>query len=434
VGRRRSLGGKPLVFTGGWRPLPDILIGLAALAVVWLPGGLLPLSINENTGNENTGAGPRKTSVSGVAVSGRQIRVNGAPFTITGVDYSPAPIGIDPETTPPYGDRFTSGYSSIYGRDLPVLRELGANTIRLWGWDNAADHSDFLDRAYNGGVNPIHVVVAFWMGPSLYPDISSPVARAQIKTSFRSMVAAHKNHPAVLMWAIGNELNAPSTYGNNPADLFSLINEMAQEAHLEEGATYHPVSSPLADVDLINTIRTREPTMTNLDVWSVNLYRGASFGSFFGDYAAASDKPVAILEYGIDAYDDRNGDEYERIGVAYQATYAASLWQEIVANSNVSIGGSIMAYSDEWWKGKYGQTRAGCPDNDPSFHGNCGYPTGAHPDGYSNEEWWGIVRTRDNGSEPDTMEPRAVFHALQSLWRTGAPSPPHKIYLPEVAR
>ena len=38
-----------------------------------------------------------------------------------------------------------------------------------------------------------------------------------------------------------------------------------------------------------------------------------------------------------------------------------------------------MAYSDEWWK-------AGNPDT----HDPGGYHTDAHPDGYSNEEWWGI--------------------------------------------
>jgi hypothetical protein len=305
---------------------------------------------------------------------------------------------------------------------------MGANTLRLWGWNNHANHTDFLNAAYNNGVAPIYVIVTFWMAPSAYPDISSDTARAQIKADFRNMVAAHKDSPAVLMWAIGNELNAPWMYGDRLADLFSLINEMAQEAHAEEGAGFHPVTTPLFDNNLMNVISTYEPSMTNLDAWSVNLYRGQSFGGFFTDYAAASSKPLAILEYGIDAYDDAGGDEYEALGTPYQAIYAQSLWEEMVANSSINSGGAIMAYSDEWWKGKYGQVRPGCPEANPSAHGACGYSTGSHPDGYSNEEWWGIMRTVDNGTAPDIMQPRAVYHRLRALWL------PNKLYLPAIQK
>lgn len=350
-----------------------------------------------------------------VTISGRQILLDGAPFIIKGVGYAPVPICIDPTTTPPHGDYFTSDYSNIYDRDLPLLRQMGANTVRLWGWNNQSNHTDFLDKAYNNGNNPIYVIVTFWMDP-LYYDITDPDVRKAVKQAFRQMVAAHKNHPAVLMWSIGNELNAPWMYGSCLDTLFNLIDEMAQEAHEEEGENAHPVTTPLANIDLINTIATYDPSMTYLDIWSVQVYRGQSFGSLFTDYAAVSERPVAILEFGIDAYDNRYGDEYENIGVPYQAIYAEALWEEIEANSDVCCGGSIMAYSDEWWKGKYGQPGPGCPDYDPCFHSTCGYPIVSHPDGFSNEEWWGIMRTIDNGSAPDIMQPRAVYYTLQSLW------------------
>ncbi len=223
------------------------------------------------------------------------------------------------------------------------------------------------------------------MGPSVYPDITTPSAREQIKNDFRAMVAAHKNHPAVLMWSIGNELNADWLYGGNLDDLFSLINEMAEEAHAEEGSNYHPVTTALLDSDLINTIATYDSSVPSLDIWGVNVYRGNTFGTLFDDYYAVSTKPLVILEYGIDAYDNANSDEYENIGTPAQAEYTETLWNEIAANSDICIGGSIMAYSDEWWKGKY-STDAGCPDNDPAFHSTCGYATTSHPDGYSNEE------------------------------------------------
>lgn len=372
-----------------------------------------------------------------VAVKGRQILVNGNPFFIKGVGYSPIPIGINPEVNWPYGDYFTKDYNSIYKRDIPLLSKMGTNTIRLWGWQNSLNHTDFLNMAER---NKMYVVITFWMGPSVYNDISTPGARATIKKNFRDMVKAHKNNSAVLMWAIGNELNAPWMYGNRLNDLFSLINEMALEAHLEEGKNYHPVTTVLADINVINTIKTYNSSMKNLDVWGVDppvdhnisgmnidnfdilIYRGKSFGTFFKEYTGVSKKPLLILEYGIDAYDDKNKTEYEFIGVPYQARYASALWQEIKKNSNVTAGGSIMTYSDEWWKGRHGQMRIGCPEDNPSFHSNCGYAINTHPDGYANEEWWGIMRTKDNITCsnpvlcPDIMRPRSVYNSLKILW------------------
>lgn len=377
----------------------------------------------DNVGNiETPGDGvtvsfvQRQPSEVTINTSNRQLLVNGNPFTIKGVGYSPVPIGDDPETTPPYGDYFTSDYSSIYDRDLPLLRDMGANTIHLWVWDNTADHLAFLDKAYNDGVNPIYVIAGFWINPSLDIDPTSPSnVRGQLKAQFREMVAIHKNHPAILMWAIGSDLNASSMYGNHLDHLFSLINELATESHVEEGSNYHPVTTALADINLINTILNHDASVPALDVWGANVYRGNTFGTLFADFYAASTKPLAILEYGIDSYDNTHGDEYEKIGTPYQADYAETLWKEIEANADTCIGGSIMAYSDEWWKGKYG-TGTGCPDNNPAVHSTCGYTAASHPDGYSNEEYSGIVRIIDNGTGPDIMEPRYVYYRLQSLW------------------
>jgi hypothetical protein len=70
-------------------------------------------------------------------------------------------------------------------------------------------------------------------------------------------------------------LNGPEMYGDRLGNLFRLINELANQAHEEEGVGYHPVTTPLADIDLINTISTYEPLTTDLDIWAANIYRGS---------------------------------------------------------------------------------------------------------------------------------------------------------------
>ena len=351
-----------------------------------------------------------------VKVTDSGLQINGAPFIVKGAGYNPVPIGIDPETTPPYGDYFTYNYRNIYERDFPLLRQMGANTIRLPGWNNTADHGNFLDKAYNNGVSPLYVIITFPISPALYPDIVSPDERERIKADFRSMVTAYKSHPTVLMWSIGNGLNDPRMYGDALYELFTLINEMADEAHAEEGANYHPVLVPLADIDLINTVVAYEPTVPDIDLWGSNVYRGASFGALFADFRAVSAKPILITGFGIDAYNGKGGGEYEYTGTPYQATYAQSLWKEIETNGDVSVGGVIRSYSDGWWLGKYGAASTGCPDSDPSIHGICGYPSGYDPDEYANYEWLGVMRAVKNGTNPDIMEPRAVYATLQHLW------------------
>ena len=136
----------------------------------------------DNAGNvENPGAGVTVTVASyqptPVDVSGKQLLVNGAPFTVKGVVYSPVPIGEDPQASP-YGDYFTAPYNALHTRDLPVLRTLGANAVRLYHWEKSADHFDFLDQAFNGGTDPVYVIAGFWINEGLNIDPTSPDQRS----------------------------------------------------------------------------------------------------------------------------------------------------------------------------------------------------------------------------------------------------------------
>ena len=176
------------------------------------------------------------------------------------------------------------------------------------------------------------------------------------------------------------------------------------------------MTTALADHNLPATLAGFEGAVPALDIWGANVYRGSSFGTLFTDVGSVSQKPLLLLEYGIDAYDNTRGNEYELTGNSTQADITEGLWKEIAAHGQTCVGGTIMSYSDEWWKGRY-TGDASCPaDPDPALHGRCGFATNTQPDGYANEEWWGIVRVLDNGTGPDQVEPRAVYYRLQVLW------------------
>ena len=342
-----------------------------------------------------------------VSVNGRTLTINGQSFTVRGINYSPVPIGEEPYN-PPYGDYYTSAYSDIYTGDLNEIRQMGANTLRLWVWDTEADHKDFLDKAYAGGASPIYVIAGYNINAGY--DLSDQTTRDMIKEDFRAMVQTHKDHPAILMWAIGNDLNAAQYYSADHANLFSLMQEMAAEAHALD--PNHPVVMPLADENLTQTITTYNANVPAVDIWGANVYRGNSFGNLFSTYQVASAKPLLITGYGIDAYNDLTMAENETA----QADHAAALWGEIAANSATSIGGLLTEYTDQWWKGIL-STDAGCPEpNNPSVHGTCGKPSVLLPDGYDNFEWWGVMRPMDNGTAPDILEKRAVFNRMKNIW------------------
>src|SRR5665213_3436213 len=73
-------------------------------------------------------------------------------FFIKGVDYSPTPICSGPLETSLSNDNRV-----IWSRDLPALRKLGVNAIKVYNAHPTADMSEFLNAAYNGGDHPIYV-------------------------------------------------------------------------------------------------------------------------------------------------------------------------------------------------------------------------------------------------------------------------------------
>lgn len=302
-------------------------------------------------------------------------------FFMNGVGYAPTPIGS-------YGDLIYP--RRVHERDMALLQEMNCNTIRTWGQAS----SILLDSAYE---YDIKVAAGFWISNSA--DFFNPVDRLTIMQEFREYVTKNHAHPAILCWSIGNEQNY--TNGDNWA-WYSLVEDLAVIAYEIEGDAYHPVTSPNGDRYRIGfkDYLTRDMDMPYLDLWGMNLYKSdkEGFGMTFAIYSALSNKPLWISEYGIDAWDNRNNREYPEA----QAKFAGNRLKEI-ESVPFCVGSTIMAYVDEWWKA-----------GDPYSHDFGGYPTDAHPDGFSNEEWYGVMKAFDNGNDIDILVKRTVYDTLKA--------------------
>ncbi|MEM2875122.1 MAG: PKD domain-containing protein [Candidatus Hadarchaeales archaeon] len=354
------------------------------------------LTVTDDKGaTDNTSRTVQVVPPSRVQISNYQVIVNGSPFTIKGVCYSPTPVGSSVE----WGFSWWA-YSDTYTNDFPMLRDMGANTIRTYSAVNASRGA--LDAAYNSG---IYVIMGYWVDWSA--DLSNSSVRQGIINGFVSMVRTWKNHPAVLMWALGNEMN----YHASPSRSYwySLLQEAAQAAHSEEGQNYHPVITVEGEIGSIGSAAygSDDASLTALDAWGVSAYRGQSFGNLFSDYRSKTSKPLILAEWGCDALDARTQTE----NPSTQAAYIESLWNEISSNLGPSgrcLGGTLFEWSDEWWKA-----------GNPSSHDTtAGWASGGYYDYVAgqnnmNEEWWGITSI-SSGTFAKT--PRQAYYTLKSLW------------------
>lgn len=337
-----------------------------------------------------------------VQVRGRKLYVDGKPYLIKGVGYHPVPIGKGP------GFNFLQR-PEIWKRDLPLLRKMGCNTIRLWA---GTPPREFLDACWNDGRKPIRVVMGFWIPYDV--DLSEPGNRKRLKRRFAEFVLHYKDHPAVLFWALGNENNYFYT-ASMLKDFYKFCNELAYMAWKAEGERYHPVAivngglfahkgfwRPGGEVGEEKN-GTDDTSLKYIDIWGANLYPGKHLTDIFHRYERASKKPLWVSEFGVDAWNSRRGRTQE----TEQARWTLTLWRDI-AHSKIAIGGTVMAWSDEWWKDSNGS---------PFTHDYGGYanPRG-HPDGYSNEEWYGIMETIADPSGLDRLRPRKLYYVLAKEW------------------
>ncbi len=192
------------------------------------------LNIHAQSVNKVSGTGAIKVSVSKTDSSYQLIRA-GQPYFIRG-----------------------AGGSSYPSR----IAAYGGNSIRTWG---SKDGQKMLDSAAKYGLTVLMGLdVARERHGFNYDDT---VAVNKQLESLRSEVMKFKDHPALLAWGIGNELNLQY---KNPR-VWDAVNEISRMIHQVD--PNHPTSTMLAGVNkgLVDLIKARAP---DLDILSINTYGG----------------------------------------------------------------------------------------------------------------------------------------------------------------
>lgn len=73
-----------------------------------------------------------QTTTTTFTVQDRQILLNGDPFTVKGVNYSPLPPGTTPAEYTEWGDVFHKDFNVVHSRDLALMRAVGVNNLRVY--------------------------------------------------------------------------------------------------------------------------------------------------------------------------------------------------------------------------------------------------------------------------------------------------------------
>lgn len=168
-----------------------------------------------------------------------------------------------------------------------LLASAGGNATRTWG---AEGIEELLDEAHAQGLG---VVVGIWLGHQRHGfDYSDVDQVAEQYARAERLIKQHKDHPAVLLWGIGNEMEG---FGEGKdAAVWSAVNNVAALAKRLD--PHHPTMTVTAEIggDRIKAIHSLCP---DVDIVGVNTYGGVT--SLPKRYrAAGGTKPYIVTETG----------------------------------------------------------------------------------------------------------------------------------------
>ena len=231
---------------------------------------------------------------------------------------------------------------------LELLAAAGGNSVRTWSTDGAGE---ILDEAHALGLT---VTVGIWLGHERhgfdYDDEDQ--VREQLERA-REAVLRYKDHPALLLWGIGNEMEGFED-GNNPA-IWKAVNDVA--AMVKELDPNHPTMTVTTFVhgERVEYVHRQSPA---IDIHGVNAYGGAQVvPQWLRDRNAT--KPFVLTEFGpVGPWEVPKTDwgaPYEPTSTDKAKFYRQSYAQGIVAEPGFALGsyaflwGSKMEATETWF-------------------------------------------------------------------------------------
>ncbi|USQ95430.1 glycoside hydrolase family 2 TIM barrel-domain containing protein [Caulobacter sp. RL271] len=224
--------------------------------------------------------------------------LNGKPYRLKGVGY--------------HQDREGKGWAvapADVEEDMAILREMGANSIRLTHYQHGQTIHDLADKYGIILWDEIPLVSAWTTGGALEP---TPALVENAKQQLRELIRQNYNHASVATWGIANEVDFGNSFpafltgykdGKAP-DPMPLLNTLNQLAHQEDPG--RPTALATCCEGRVFAAGVDVPTTAEAaDLGGANRYFGWYFGET-GDLGPHLDalrakrprQPLSVTEYG----------------------------------------------------------------------------------------------------------------------------------------
>lgn len=224
--------------------------------------------------------------------------------------------------------------------------EVGANSLRIWGIEEA---QQVLDEAHKRGLT---VMLGLWLQHERHGfDYDNSEKVLSQLNHFKSVVDKFKNHPALLLWGIGNELDL--NYSN--PNCWNAVQDIAKYVHQVD--PNHPTSTVTAGLDSLEVahILKRCP---DIDIYCINTYGDIENVptniSKFGWKG-----PYMITEWGPNGYWESPktswGVSIEQTSTEKRNVYSERYKKYIEPNKNYCLGsyaflwGAKQEYTETWF-------------------------------------------------------------------------------------
>src|SRR5262249_667889 len=191
-------------------------------------------------------------------IRGSRLFLDGSPFTVRGVAYSPTPIGQTPTALLSYS-------GCLYARDLPLMARAGINTVRVYSRIPSGERGFWQILGSSG----LYLLAGFSLDPYYDPKAtlspSTEPGRAlppPILADFRDYAEQLRDSRRVMAIAFGNE--AASGFAGSPRDFYSLAQEAA--GVLRAGGSMLLLTAAVADVSDVGqaALGTRDSDLPDL--------------------------------------------------------------------------------------------------------------------------------------------------------------------------